>query len=104
MLSVRIEQGVIRELLQACEYFDSQDVGLGQHFEAAFKRSLTRITQLPTSRRLYFDHYRRVLVEPFEYHLYHQVEADEIIVMALVHGRSDPSLTFSRLRRPSSNE
>lgn len=70
-----IERGVIRELLQACEYFDSQDEGLGQQFEVAFKGALVRIADLPASRLVYFDHYHRVLVDPFKYHVYYQSSA-----------------------------
>jgi plasmid stabilization system protein ParE len=73
--------------------------GLGERFEQTFFATLDRIVPMPTAYRDQFEGFRRVILKPFQYHLYFEVEPSRIVINAVLHARRDPQAIRERLAR-----
>jgi plasmid stabilization system protein ParE len=84
------------ELLDARAWYEGQRVGLGATFAAAVETTLTAILQDPLAYPRVKGDTRRALVPRFPYAVYFRTIGDEIIVLAVMHGRRLPQHWRSR--------
>jgi len=80
------------ELLDARAWYEEERVGLGALFAAAIETTVTLILQNPLAYPRVKDDTRRALVPRFPYAVYF----DEVIVLAVMHGRRNPRRWRSR--------
>ena len=73
-----------------------EKAGLGAKFTAHVREALHRIGQLPELHAILHRDIRRTKVQKFPYNIYFRVRADRIEVIAVLHGRRDPSVWKSR--------
>ena len=85
-----------RELLDARDWYEEQRPGLGDTFAAEIDRALARIVQTPLAYPRVQGETRRALVRRFPYAIYFHAIADEIVILAVVHGRRRPEHWHSR--------
>jgi plasmid stabilization system protein ParE len=78
------------ELLEARYWYDKQHAGLGQVFGSAVEAAITSAVQNPFAYPRVHSDTRRVLVKRFPYAVYFQVLPEELVVLALIHGRRHP--------------
>ena len=78
------------ELLDARAWYEGERVGLGATFAAAVETTVTAILQNPLAYPRVKSDIRRALVGRFPYAVYFRPIADEIIVLAVMHGRRNP--------------
>jgi toxin ParE1/3/4 len=84
------------ELLDARAWYEEEGVGLGAIFAAAVETTVTAILQSPLAYLRVKGDTRRVLVRRFPYAVYFRPLDDEIIVLAVMHGRRNPRHWRSR--------
>jgi len=95
------------ELLDARAWYEGQRAGLGQLFAAAVEVTIDAILQNPLAYPRVHGDTRRALVQRFPYAVYFRPIEDELVVLAVMHGRRLPrrwqsrSLTSACSRRPS---
>jgi len=78
------------ELLDARDWYEAQRVGLGAVFAAAVETTVTAILENPLAYPRVKGDTRRALVRQFPYAVYFRPTDDEIIVLAVMHGRRNP--------------
>lgn len=84
------------EVLDARAWYEEQRPGLGQTFAAAVDRALAGIVQNPLAYPCVHGETRRALVQRFPYAIYFRVVSDELVVLAVMHGRRLPRRWQSR--------
>ena len=84
------------ELLGARAWYEGERVGLGATFVAAVETTVTAILQNPLAYPRVKGDIRRAVVRRFPYAVYFRPIADEIVVLAVMHGRRNPRRWRSR--------
>ena len=84
------------ELLDARDWYDDQRTELGSIFATEVDRALRGILQAPLAYPRVQGEMRRALVRRFPYAIYFQAMPDEIVVLAVIHGRRHPRRWQSR--------
>ena len=78
------------ELLDARAWYEGERIGLGANFAVAVEATVAAILQDPLAYPRVKDDTRRALVRRFPYAVYFRPIGDEIIVLAVMHGRRLP--------------
>jgi plasmid stabilization system protein ParE len=73
-----------------------EKAGLGAQFTAQVRAVLTRIGQMPELHRVLYRGVRRAKTKKFPYHIYYRAQPDRVVVIAVLHGRRDPSVWKDR--------
>jgi plasmid stabilization system protein ParE len=84
------------ELLDARDWYEDQRPGLGSTFAAEVDRALSAVLQAPLAYPRVQGEIRRVLARRFPYAIYFRAMSDEIVVLAVIHGRRHPRHWQSR--------
>ena len=84
------------ELLDARAWYEGERVGLGAIFAAAVETTVAAILQNPLAYPRVKGDTRPALVRQFPYAVYFRPIDDEVIVLAVVHGRRNPRHWRSR--------
>ncbi len=84
------------ELLDARDWYEAERAGLGAVFAAAVETTITAVLQNPLAYPRVKSDTRRALVRRFPYAVYFRPIDDEIIVLAVLHGRRNPRHWRSR--------
>jgi len=84
------------ELLDARAWYEGQRIGLGDRFAAAVEATIVAILQNPSAYPRVHRDTRRALVQRFPYAVYFHPVGDEIVVLAVMHGRRLPRRWRSR--------
>jgi plasmid stabilization system protein ParE len=78
------------------QWYEEQRVGLGAVFAAAVDRTVAGILEKPLAYPQIHGETRRALVRRFPYAVYFRPVADEVVVLAVMHGRRLPRRWQSR--------
>jgi plasmid stabilization system protein ParE len=93
------------DIEDAVFWYEDQRPGLGERVTAELNRLLKRIAEAPLQFPEIEQGVRRGLMHRFPYSVYFLPEAEDIIVLAIVHQRRDPDLWKKRLgSEPLQNE
>ena len=95
MKRLRLKSPADLDYLQALEFYENRQPGLGQEFDAELLALLERIEQNPEFFPTETALVRKALMPRFKYRIYFAVEGDEIGVLAIWH----PSRSPETLRR-----
>lgn len=79
----------------AADWYEQQ-AGLGAKFTLRVRQALVHIGQMPELHAVLHRDIRRAKVEKFPYHIHYRVRPDRVEVIAVLHGRRDPSVWKSR--------
>jgi toxin ParE1/3/4 len=93
VLRVRAEQ----DLADAAQWYEEQARGLGRELLEEAGTVFAQIAQFPESHPMRHRHFRRALLRRFPYGIFYAVEADEIVVLAVLHLALDPAAIVGRL-------
>ena len=78
------------EVRAARGWYEEQRPGLGARFADAIEQSVQRIVSNPLAFPLVHGEIRRAVVRQFPYAVYFRVHEDDIVVLAVMHGRRHP--------------
>ena len=81
----------------AADWYDRQQPGLGIAFIARVQDVLDAISAMPRMHQVIFQDVRRAVVKKFPYTVIYQVEPDYVLVVAVFHGKRDPSIWQTRV-------
>jgi plasmid stabilization system protein ParE len=78
------------EVRAARGWYEEQTPGLGARFADAIEQSVQRIVSNLLAFPLVHGEIRRAVVRRFPYAVYFRVHKDDIVVLAVMHGRRYP--------------
>ena len=91
MKTVRFHPDAEAEMIAAAAYYERQQVDLGRHFLAAVQDATNRIVMNPALYGTVELDVQRCLTRTFPFGVLFRVRTDEILIMAVMHLRRDPS-------------
>ncbi|NWG03146.1 MAG: type II toxin-antitoxin system RelE/ParE family toxin [Syntrophaceae bacterium] len=84
------------EFLEAIEYYEDREQGLGYDFSIEVFAAIQNITTYPTAWPVIEEGVRRCLVHRFPYGVIYSIEGDKIFVLAIMHLRRHPGYWKNR--------
>ena len=84
------------ELLDVRRWYEDQRPGLGAEFGQEADRALSLLVQTPEAFQRVHREIRRIRLHRFPYAIYFRVFGDEVVVLAIMHGRRHPRRWQSR--------
>ena len=90
MKRVRLKTPADLDYLQALEWYEQRQPGLGQKFDAELLALFERIRQNPELFQKETAVVRKALMPRFKYRIYFTIEGDEIGVVAIYHPSRNP--------------
>ena len=85
------------EYLESVAYYEDRQAGLGARITNEVERTIQRIVEAPTRWRKIEDEIRRCLTHRFPYGLLYSVEADHVLILAVMHHSRTPDYWRERL-------
>ena len=83
--TIRIIPAAARDAEAAAQWYDRERTGLGRRFLAEVKRVSKRIREAPLQLPLVDEGVRRALLRTFPYAMFFSIDANVIVVVAIVH-------------------
>jgi toxin ParE1/3/4 len=90
-LNVVFRRAAKSEFEEAAIWYDKRRSGLGQEFIFEIEQSLVSVAAAPHRYPIIFGDVRRTVARRFPYSVYFRVRADAVVVLAVFHGRRDPT-------------
>ena len=84
------------ELLEARDWYEARQDGLGDEFSTAVDATVSNIRERPLSYPRVHNEIRRAILPRFPYAVFFQLFEDEILVLAVIRGRRHPRTWQSR--------
>ena len=84
-------------MLEASEYYEAQAPFLGREFLDEARRTVQRIAENPFSGQVVRPPIRRWLVRRFPFGILYSIDADEIVILAIMHLRRFPGYWADRV-------
>lgn len=85
------------DLADARSWYERQQEGLGGEFLECVGELLEKIELMPELHQIIYHHVRRAQTRRFPFSVYYCIEADEVVVIGVLHSRRDPRGWKSRL-------
>lgn len=96
---------VFDDVSRAAEYYDKEGgEGLGDRFVACFYAHLPQLARQDEIHSKVYQDFRRVLLKPFPYALYHRHHSGQVVVSLVIHTARNPSFVRRLLRERGSKE
>lgn len=80
------------------DWYETQQEGLGAEFREAVNEALARAGRNPFAYPERYRASRRVLLRRFSYVIWYKIQAEDIVVLARVHGKRHPRVARRRVR------
>jgi len=84
------------EFLEAVQYYEGCQGGLGYRFRLAIESATKKIAETPFMYRVLHAPFRRHLVTKFPYSIIYSIEPDHIRIIALAHNKRKPGYWIDR--------
>jgi len=98
MNSVQFDPDAREEFLEAVQYYESCQKGLGRRFHFIVQSSIKKISENPFMFRVLKVPFRRFLLSKFPYMIIYSIEPDHIRIMAIAHCKRKPEYWNKRAR------
>lgn len=98
MKQVRLKSPADLDYLQAVQWYEERQPGLGQEFDIELRALFARIQQNPNLFQKETALVRKAQMPRFKYRIYFRVEGDEIGVLAIWHPSRNPETLRRRLK------
>jgi len=89
-LRVRLRPSARLDLIEARDWYDSKEPGLGREFLMEFSACIERIRTNPEAHPVVHEDYRRAPLHRFPYSVFYRIEPRTIGVVACFHASRDP--------------
>jgi len=91
-----IRPAAAADMEEAYVWYENRRTGLGEEFLAAVDSLLGEIRAHPTAYQVIHREARRALLRRFPYAIFYRVYAENVVVLACMHGRRDPKRWMNR--------
>jgi toxin ParE1/3/4 len=95
--SLLIRPEAAAEIQEAFAWYEGQSVGLGTAFRDSLGATLDRICENPNQYPAVHREVRRALMRRFPYGIFYLADEQQIVVLAVFHGRRNPKQWRKRL-------
>lgn len=95
-MRVTLNELAERELIDAAQYYEQEQTGLGQAFIGEIRRCTAAIGEHPLAGPLVLGHIRRRLCRRFPYALLYTMRGDELRILAIMNLRRRPGYWVGR--------
>ena len=75
------------DLIAARDWYDGKGAGLGDRFLDSVADAMREVEENPARSPLYYQNFRRVLLQSFPYKIFFQVIEQRVIVFRVLHVR-----------------
>ena len=96
MMRIRFSEFANNELVDACDWYERQQAGLGLRFRSAVQDAALQIAGTPLLFPVELDEVRRYVMTRFPYTLRYVLRGDEVWVMAVSHQHRQPDYWVNR--------
>jgi len=90
-----------QEMYEAAKFYESQAPGLGVEFISEIERAIQAVQEAPTRWPIIEGTLRRRLLRRFPFSLLYQIEAANIVIIAVSHVHRKPYYWKKRLEKES---
>lgn len=97
-MKVRVVAAAERELAEAVDYYNEQRPGLGFEFASEVRNAFNRIAEFPDAWPPFSVRSRRCLVSGFPFGVLYRSDADEILILAIMHLKRSPVRWQDRIK------
>ena len=91
-LSIVFRRAAKVEFEKAAVWYDEQRPGLGEEFMVEIEQAIVNAAAGPRRYQLVFGDIRRAVARRFPYSVYFRVRSNQLVVLAVFHGRRDPTI------------
>jgi len=93
---------ISRDFIEGFQYYEAFSPGRGgERFEADFKGALQQIQAGLITHFQPFEHFHRVCLPDYPYHLYYRLVGDQAVIAALLYARFNPRKIQETLKNRS---
>ena len=96
---IRIVASARRDLDEGFEFYESQDVGLGDYFLSSVKADIESLKITAGVHRVIYADYQRLLCKTFPFAVYYTKVGQEVMIFAVVDCRREPAWIRGHLRQ-----
>ncbi len=91
-LTVQFNQEAQKELLDAIDYYENKQKGLGLHFNTIVSQTINKISDFPKAFPIVYDNKRKAVLKPYPYLIIYEYEIidNTIYILSIFHSRQDP--------------
>jgi plasmid stabilization system protein ParE len=91
-MRLRLTPLAARDVAEVRSWYDELSPALGERFEAALDSTFTRLSAYPSAYPVVRRKARRAPVDGAfaAYRVFYRVEADDLVVLAVIHGSRHP--------------
>ena len=90
MISVVFDPDAQAEFLEAVQYYEDCQPGLGRRFRMNVEAAVQGIAETPFRYRVLHAPFRRYLLPNFPYAIIYCIEPENILIMAVAHTKRKP--------------
>lgn len=95
-LRVLFRRAAEEEFVEAAAWYEQQRRGLGLQFIAEIDEAVERAAAFPEHCPVVLRDVRRAVARRFPFAIYFRVRGNELVVLAVFHGRRDPMIRSRR--------
>jgi plasmid stabilization system protein ParE len=96
MISVVFDPDARAEFLEAVQYYEDSQGGLGRRFRVAVESAVKSIVENPFRYRVLHPPFRRYLLPNFPYAIIYCIEPENILIIAVAHTKRKPGYWIKR--------
>jgi len=85
MYNLQVQAEAFHELQEAFQWYETQQEGLGWKFISAFEEACVKLQHHPQHYTALNEHFRRYRLQGFPYLLVYEIEAGNVIIIAVRH-------------------
>lgn len=89
-LRIAFRHAAKNEFEDAAVWYEEKRVGLGEEFIIEIDQAIARAASAPQRYPIVFGDVRRTVARRFPFSIYFRVRTDDLIVLAVFHGRRNP--------------
>lgn len=96
---IRIAASARRDLDEGFEFYESQEIGLGDYFLSSVRADIESLKVTAGTHRKAYADYHRLLCKTFPFAIYYTKAGQEVTLFAVVDCRRDPAWIRGHLRQ-----
>ena len=85
-----IKEGAKNEILEAFDWYESKQIGLGKRFVNIIDEHFNKISLNPKKYPIEFDKMRKAVIKKFPFIIVFEIEKNDIIMYAVFHTKQNP--------------
>jgi plasmid stabilization system protein ParE len=97
MMRIRFSELANNELVDACDWYERQQDGLGARFKSAVRDAARQIARTPLLFPVELEDVRRYVMNRFPYTLRYVLRGEEVWILAVSHQHRRPDYWVERI-------